>query len=230
MVVRIYVNRNLYSSLAQANYVDLSKRLIDGQERGQDRATMQGKMLQQIQDEVKENKELLVIGNSVASSVREALRLDWLKQLSSDLKAFMQRIIAINVSTYKAVISLQSLLSSQNGGALIEQPFVLEDGIGRKAPVHLQFINSWGAFHAVLEQRFQDVQGYKKVQREEYILQEHATRREIKQSQRWETAFLPGQRIEMSFVFKSADQESTRTSCPSCKTSADDLENAEILW
>jgi hypothetical protein len=73
---------------------------------------------------------------------------------------------------------------------LIEEPFILEDPIGRPAPVHLQFITSWDAFNAVLEIRFRSVQGHRKIVQKEYGLQEEVTGREINQSgqacyQRW---------------------------------------------
>jgi len=41
----------------------------------------QGRLLKQIQDQVKENNGLLARGNNIASNIREALRLDWLSPL-----------------------------------------------------------------------------------------------------------------------------------------------------
>jgi hypothetical protein len=78
----------------------------------------------------------------------------------------MQRIIAINISTYNTLISIQTTLSSKPERSLLQEPFILEDAIGCIAPVHIQFINSWDAFHAVLIRRCQDIQGFKGLKEE----------------------------------------------------------------
>lgn len=219
-----------HSSLSQANHADISNKLRDAHDEDRDNITAQGRLLRRIQDQVKENNVLLVANNNITSNIKEALRLDWFKQLGSELRAFMQRIITINISTYNALIAIQQTISSRPELSLLQEPFILEDAIGRISPVHMQFINSWEAFHAVLSRRFQDVQGYKKVQSGEYILQEHVTRREISRSHRWEAAILPGQRIEMSFVFNSESRDSVSASCPSCNKVSDGSPDAEILW
>jgi hypothetical protein len=220
-----------YSSLSQANHTDISSQLSDEHEKGQDAIRAQGQVLLQVQEQLKENNALLAAGNAVTNGIREALRLDWVMQLSSELRAFMHRIILINISTYRAVMAVQRTLSSGLERSLVQEPFILEDAIGRISPVHMQFINSWKAFHAVLSRRFEHLQGYNKVQRGEYILQEHTTRREISRSQRWEAAFLPGQRIDKSLIFNSKNQDSSvGTSCPSCKTNSDYSQDLEVLW
>ncbi|PVI02417.1 hypothetical protein DM02DRAFT_487375, partial [Periconia macrospinosa] len=148
-------------------------------------------------DRLEETNRLITSGNSISSKIADAVRLDWLRQLGSELKGFMRRIMAMNIATYHAVLSIQSALPSYRERGLIEEPFILEDPIGRVAPVHLQFVTSWDAFNAVLEIRFRNLQGHTKVQKQQYVLQEKATKRDIKQEKNWEGAFLPGQRIEM---------------------------------
>jgi hypothetical protein len=85
---------------------------------------------------------------------------------------------------------------------LTGEPFILEDAIGCKAPVHLQFINSWDVLHAVLKVRFRAIQAADKVSRNEYCFQDRATGREVVRTRPWEGAFLPGQRVDMSFVLE----------------------------
>ncbi|KAF2029450.1 hypothetical protein EK21DRAFT_28594, partial [Setomelanomma holmii] len=114
-------------------------------------------------------------GNSLLGKVSDALRLDWLRQLGSELKELMRRAIAMNFATYHAVISIQKALPSRLERGLIEEPFVLEDPIGRIAPVHLQFVTSWDAFDAVLEIRFRSLQGHRKLRQKKYVIQENAT-------------------------------------------------------
>lgn len=54
--------------------------------------------------------------------------------------------------------------------SLIQAHFVLEDAIGRVAPVHLQFITSWDGVEAVLAARFEGLSGHDKIEREEFVL------------------------------------------------------------
>ena len=185
--------------------MDINKTKLDDHISGfqQQNATSLSKqdaVLVSIQGRIEDTNRLISDSTSVTSKIADALRLDWLRQLGAELKGYMRRIIAMNVATYHAVISIQTALPSHLERGLIEEPFILEDAIGRVAPVHLQFVTSWDAFHSVLEIRFRDVQGFKKVQHKQYGLQEKATGRDIDQSRPWHKAFRPGQRIDMSFI------------------------------
>jgi hypothetical protein len=219
-----------YSTLAQANHTELSNRLSDAEQKNQDATDAQNALLVQVRDRLEKNNTLVSASNAITTKVKEALRLKWFTQLGAELKDFMRRIISINVATYNAVIAIQGSLAGGLERSLIQEPFILEDAIGRVSPVHMQFISSWEAFHAVLDRRFQDVQGYKKVKNKEYILQERASRREISQSCPWDGAVLPGQRVDMSLIFSSEEKETVRTSCPSCRTESGDPQEAEVLW
>ncbi|KAH7085738.1 hypothetical protein BKA63DRAFT_402029 [Paraphoma chrysanthemicola] len=190
----------------------------------------QDAMLITINERLESTNRLINSGNAVTTKIAEALRLDWLRQLGTELKEYMRRIIAMNIATYHAVISIQSSLPGRLERGLIEEPFILEDAIGRIAPVHLQFVTSWDAFNAVLEIRFREMQGFQKIKKKQYGLQEKATKREIEQSRPWQRAFLPGQRIEMSFLFDTQDPESgvDKVSCPGCQTTSSNPTDAEI--
>ncbi|KAH4208388.1 hypothetical protein HBH70_183360 [Parastagonospora nodorum] len=193
-------------------------------------ARKQDTILKSINDRLDDTNRLIACGSLVTANIAEALRLDWLRQLGTELKVFMRRIIAMNIATYHAVISIQAALPSRLERSLIEEPFVLEDAIGRIAPVHLQFVTSWDAFNAVLEIRFRDMQGSKKVKQKQYGLQDRATKRDIHQSQSWERAFLPGQRIEMSFLFDTQESENSQgiVTCPGCQTLSTSPTHVEI--
>jgi hypothetical protein len=140
----------------------------------------------------------------------------------------MRRIFIINIATYRAVIDIQSGLPSRLERSLYEEPFILEDAIGRIAPVHMQFISSWEMFDSVLELRFRDIQGYKKVQNKEYVFQENSTRREIDRSRPWVASFLPGQNMVMSMLFEGSG--SSTSSCPSCQTISKKPQDADAKW
>jgi hypothetical protein len=98
----------------------------------------------------------------------------------------------MNVAIYRLVVDIRALLPSRLERTLVQEPFLLEDATGRISPVHLQFIASWNAFDAVLETRFRDLQGYKKMVCKEFVLQERSTRQDISRTRPWEGAFLPG--------------------------------------
>lgn len=91
----------------------------------------------------------------------------------------MRKIYIMSIATYRAVIDIQGRLPGHLERSLYQEPFILEDGIGRIAPVHMQFISSWEAFDSVLELRFRRMQGYKMVQNKEYAIQDHATGRRL---------------------------------------------------
>jgi hypothetical protein len=207
-------------------------RIASAQKHNELHHTKQDAALLAIGNRLDDTNRMISAGNATTSRIADALRLDWLRQLGSDLKGFMHRIMAMNIATYHAVVSIQSTLPGRLERSLSEEPFILEDAIGRIAPVHLQFVTSWEAFNAVLEIRFRDIQGFQKIKERQYGLQEKATRREIDQSRPWERSFLPGQRVEMSFIFDATDDECpkdpTKVTCPGCFTQSDTTSVADV--
>lgn len=202
--------------------------MTDAEHKSQDSVNKQNTLLAEVNDRLKENTKLILAGIAISKKVASALRLQWFCQLGLELKDFMRRIFALNVATYQAVISIQRGLPSHLERTLIQEPFILDDAIGRIAPVHMQFITSWEAFDSVLELRFRNFPGHKKVQDKEYIFQEHATGREIDRSYAWDASFLPGQRIEMSMIFKST--RSVVSTCPRCQLATERPQNSDIQW
>ena len=111
-------------------------------------------LLKDANDKLDENNKQIRAGNAITLKLSEALSLDWVRQLGNELKTFMRKIFVVNRATYKAVMDIQTCLPSHLERTLYQEPFILEDAIGRIAPVHMQFINSWEAFDSVLELRF----------------------------------------------------------------------------
>lgn len=142
----------------------------------QQRAESHDTLIIEVREQLRESNRLISASTHIAKNIAENLRLEWFRQLGSDLKLMTQRIFTMNVATYNALLAIKSGFPSHLERSLIQEPFILEDAIGRISPVHLQFISSWEAFDAVLELRFRLVQGYTKVKNGEYVLQEHATR------------------------------------------------------
>lgn len=150
----------------------------------------------------------------------------------------------VSLATYRAAMAIQqSLATPLERYSLIQEPVILEDALGRIAPVHLQLITSWKAFDTVLKIRFETLQGYSKVKRREFVLQERATAREVSRVVPWERALRPGQMIEMSLVFQESitveEDSPTQTDgaigmdlnlCPNCQASPSGTETLDISW
>lgn len=131
------------------------------------------------------------------------------------LRKYMDSSTKTNNATLKAVRQIQGTLPSHLERTMIEEPFYLEDAIGRVSPVHLQFIASWDALDHVLETRFRNLQGHHKIQREDFVFQERTTRRDISRATPWEGSILPGQKVDMSIVFSSS-HDPYQMYCPAC--------------
>ncbi len=181
---------------------------------------------------------------SVLSDQRIAMenvaeRISWISQTCADTQAVLGTLLSLSSQISAAVMTLQTGLPSSLERSLADEPFILEDALGRKAPVHLQFIDSWDALHAVLEIRFQNLQGAEKVAGKEYVLQDHRTGRDILPSRPWVGTFLPGQRVEMSMIFKdikgqpppSTLPENRCPTCPRCQLrSVDSSTSVDVNW
>ncbi|KAF2814381.1 uncharacterized protein BDZ99DRAFT_568011 [Mytilinidion resinicola] len=176
----------------------------------------QDEVLEEVRARLEDNDQLITAGNTLAGTMSE--RLEWIKNLGSDLKIFMTRLIAGNLAIFREVVAIRKSLTALHR-PLSEDPFILEDALGRVAPVHLRFITSWEAFDAVLEIRFKGLKGYSQVRRKQFVIQEQSTRREIDRTSLWEGAFFSGQRVDMSLIFQSDTKEADNkklVSCPNC--------------
>jgi len=191
-----------------------------------DAVQKQNSLLKDLQSGVDRNTEVI---KSHTTLVKDVMSLGWLRNLASDLKQLARKTFLINIATFRMMLEIRASLPSHLDRCLIQEPFLLEDAIGREAPVHLQFINSWGAFYAVLETRFQDLEGYNKIKRKEFVLQERATRRDISRAGSWEGTFLPGQKVDMSIIFTEMRQH-LKLSCPRCLTVNNNYSRQSTQW
>ena len=185
-------------------------------------------LLEELKNTLDENNRQSRAGNAACAKISEMLRPEWIRGLGKEMKSFMSKIFFTNVAIYKAVLEIRGRLPSSLERSLCQEPFILEDSIGRVTPVSLEFVNSWEAFDAVLEIRFRGLQGFEEVQKKEYVIQAGATRREIHRSRPLECSFLPGQTFVMSMLFQ--DSGLPPGWCPSCHTSSDGARNADVKW
>ena len=65
----------------------------------------------------------------------------------------------------------------------------------------------------------------------DYGLQDGGNGKEIKQSRPWQRAFLPGQKVEMSFIFRheeGANDGGESTTCPGCQTPSENSTDTDV--
>ncbi len=103
----------------------------------------------------------------------------------------------------------------------------MTDALGRVAPIHLELVNSWEVFDAVLEARFLNLPGENKVKSGEYALSDSASGRDLLRSQEFVSAFLPGGRIDMCMLFQERESDN---SCPGCHERNKTGESAGTTW
>ena len=112
---------------------------------------------------------------------------------------------------------------------LLQKPVIFLDALNRVAPIHLDWIDSWDAFLAVLEVRFKSL-GHSKVKRREFTLQETTTRRAIILSRPIGMCLTPGQHLAMSMVFRDLTGGESTNMCPHCHEPCDGAATEDIEW
>lgn len=105
-----------------------------------------------------------------------------------------------------------------------QQPVIFEDAHGKLAPFSVEFINSFAAFQAVLEVRFADVPGLKKVKSLQYVMQDTMSKKALDVSRPWESIYRPGRKVVMSIMFHQVAWSSYAVlSCPGCLMEVEDF-------
>lgn len=144
----------------------------------------------------------------------------------------MQNVFETNMKIFQeTVVRIENAQSNLPPQVERRKPVFFEDAHARSFPFHLEFINSFAAFQAVLEVRFSDVPGLKKVSRLEYAMHDTASKRALDLNRPWESLFRPGRRVVMSMLFQQTKKSSS--SCPGCfteDTSSEGEGNTHIQW
>lgn len=185
--------------------------------------------LDTLRSEIQNNSAL---ASSMTSMVRiMSQRVNLFTKLLVSVKSMLRRGLRLNLATHTAVLSIQESLSHSMDRALIQQPFVLEDPLGRIAPVHLQWVTSWKGFYTNLALRFEGLPGLNKIEQREFVIQERATGREISDKEPWEIAFRPGTLVLMSLVFqRDGKTAESRSHCPYCGNISERETTDDIHW
>ena len=123
---------------------------------------------------------------------------------------------------------LQTVQTSVAPQVTFPQPVIFLDAFGNLAPFHLEWIDCWKAFMAVLKVRFQNA-GLQKIERGEFALYNSTARSYIDFSRPFRHCFRSGHRIAMSIVFMDSSRKSF-ASCPSCKEQVQGNPEDEFEW
>lgn len=66
------------------------------------------------------------------------------------------------------------------------------------------------------------------IERGDFVIQDSATKKDINLRMDWDLCFSPGQRVDMSMVFKRRTRPTNN--CPNCKADSDKSTGEDIEW
>ena len=69
-------------------------------------------LLKDVNDKLEEINQQIRAGVAIILKVSEAVKLDWVRQLGNELKAFMPKSFAVNMATYNAIMITRGLVLS----------------------------------------------------------------------------------------------------------------------
>lgn len=195
-------------------------------------------LLQAVYDDTKEgsaraeeNQQTLVVHTGRLETISRAVTSLVSGQQENGLLSLGSKALRWNIRIFEAITQMQQLLCKIPPQIEHEQPVLFEDAHGRLAPFHVEFINSYTAFQAVLEARFENMPGLRKVRNLEYSMQDMQTKQILDLSRPWEYNVRPGRKFVMSMIFELP--KGVISSCPGCSTETfNRLENkgSDFQW
>ncbi|KAH0557146.1 hypothetical protein GP486_005062 [Trichoglossum hirsutum] len=169
-----------------------------------------------LSDKLDQNTAMLQTQSELLKSVQTSLT----KTLNTKQKQFFRAVI-------NSITQFRSSLEWIPPQVIFQRPVEFLDACGRLAPFHLEFINSSEAFLAILKVRFKHA-GLRKIEKQEFTLQETGSKRQLDLSAPWDSVFLPGQKVDMSMVFWR--ETFPRGGCPSCGFVSEERQGEDMEW
>jgi hypothetical protein len=130
-----------------------------------------------------------------------------------------------HIQTRNTLRKIQETLPPQ---VLLQKPIMFLDALDRIAPIHLEWINSYEAFLAVLKVRFKHI-GLQMIENGRFALQASKTKRDVDLRKPWEACFYPGQAYDMSMLFRDSSSNRT-TACTACHYPCAGTTGEDITW
>ena len=134
------------------------------------------------------------------------------------------QVVRTNVQVFQIVLGLQNTITQ----VARQQPVYLIDGLGKMSPFHLEFVRSKEALIAVFAVNFKKYGADDKILNGEFVIEDSVSKKDIDLDADWDLCFSPGQRVEMSMIFKQAQMPAS--TCPKCKTSCAGDQDKDIEW
>lgn len=194
--------------------------------------------LQSVEDGAKEsnalvelNHQLLTTQADIIASISSTLAGLSTGDQINEAKSLLLKALESNSMTLNAIMQNQQLQSNIPPQVRFQQPVIFEDAHERRFLFHIEFVNSFTAFQWLLESRFEDVPGLKKVKNLEYAMRDLASKRTVDLSRSWESVARPGRRVLMSMVFQRP--MTSTSSCPGCQAESSDGPDrgeSDLLW
>ena len=164
-----------------------------------------------------------ILRNQESQKARNSqdLSQDHLRALATLVPQLLQEIVSLHKK-----VQLQTEMPPQ---VLLQKPVIILDACGKIAPFHLEFITCTEAFLAVLKVCFKQAgvrpPGLKKIDNSEFVLQHK--QKDISLTKAWQKVFKPGQRVDMTTLFRRTHPEGT---CPSCLQENGVVHDSEVTW
>lgn len=124
--------------------------------------------------------------------------------------------------------TLQAIQSSIPAQVLLQKPIIFLDALGRQAPIHLEWVDSYEAFLAVLKVRFKH-HGLQLIKDNCFVVRATKQRHDVDFNKPWNSCVFPGQGYDMSMLFQGLESASS-VICVGCRRSCVGNAGEEITW
>ncbi|KAN0098878.1 hypothetical protein V8E51_014541 [Hyaloscypha variabilis] len=148
--------------------------------------------------------------SSIAESLQSGI------EQGKKLLEMTTKVMQTNIQVFQVVLDIQNIIKRIPGQIDRQQPVYFIDALGKSSPFHLEFVRSAEALVSVLKVNFKKVgHAPEMIERGDFVIQDSATKKDVNLEMDWELCFSPGQRVEMSMVFKRPARPTN--TCPTCK-------------
>lgn len=173
----------------------------------------------QVQEMRGQSASISVISDSLQNIIKslEQIKTACLQSCESntqtllEIKSTKQLLTSQHIENLRAHQTIQDSLPAQ---VLLQKPIMFLDALGRRAPIHLEWVNSYEVFAASLKARFKD-HGLQLIEDKRFVVQATKTKQDVDFNREWGLCLLSGRDYDMSMLFKGSGRSSS-VACTSC--------------
>lgn len=141
--------------------------------------------------------------------------LSTIRDLSRDIRELFEKLHRSNTAMYDLLLQIYSRLPQQPTTQL-EDNITFTDALNRRSHLPYAYFQHWEVFKAMLEVRFADMPGERKVHRGQYLLMDHRSLPHRITPQQWTRYVLPGVEIAMSVMVSQVARVASACPRPQC--------------